>query len=40
MKVHMVVHLLVDKRAKNDLMKGELEGTLYIALKDAPKVSL
>ena len=40
LKMHMVVHLLVPKSAKNDSIKGELEGTLYVALEDKPKISL
>lgn len=36
----MMVHLLVHKSAKNNLIKGELKGALYIALEDTPKILL
>ena len=40
LKMYIKVHLLMQKSAQNDLIKGELEETLYVALEDAPKISL
>ena len=40
LKMHMLVYLLVYKSAKNNVIKCELEETLYIVLKSTPKVSL
>ena len=40
LKMHMVVRLLVQKSANNNLIKGELEETLYVALEGATKISL
>ena len=37
-KVHMIVDLLVQKRAQNDSTKGEFEDALYAALESAPKI--
>ena len=39
LKIYIVVHLLMQKSAQNDLIKGELEETLYVVLEDAPKIS-
>ena len=38
--MHMVVHLLAQKCALKDSMKGEFEEPLYVALGSAPKISL
>ena len=35
--MHMLVHI-VQKSAQNDLMKGELEEALYVALKSVSKI--
>ena len=40
MKMHKVVHLLVQKIAQNDSIKGKLEKALYVALESAPKILL
>ena len=40
LKMHMVVRLLVQKSSNNNLIKGELEETLYVALEGATKISL
>ena len=40
LKIHMVVHLLVQKSSQNNSIKGEFEETLYVALEGAPKISL
>ena len=40
LKIHMVVHLLVQKSSQNNSIKGESEETLYVALEGAPKISL
>ena len=40
LKMHMVVRLLVQKSSNNNLIKGELEETLYVALEGATKTSL
>ena len=34
----MLMHLLVYKSAENNSMKGELKGSLYVALEGAPKI--
>ena len=36
----IAVHLLVRKSSQNNSMKGELEEAPYVALEDAPKISL
>ena len=38
--MHMVVHLLVQKRAQNDSIKWELEEALYVPFEGASKISL
>ena len=38
-KLHMLMHLLVYKSAKNSSMKGELKDSLYVALEGTPKIS-
>ena len=38
-KLHMLMHLLVCKSAKDSSVKGELKGSLYVALEGAPKIS-
>ena len=38
--MHMVAHLLVQKRANNNSIKSELEVAPYVALEGAPKTSL
>ena len=40
LEMHMVVRLLVQKSSNNNLIKGELEETLYVALEGATKTSL
>ena len=35
---HFLVHLSIHKSTQNDLAKGEIEGTLFIALEDAPNI--
>ena len=40
LKMHMVLHLLVQKSALIDSIKVELEEELYMALVSAPKISL
>ena len=34
------MHLLVQKRAQKDSVKGELKEALYVASEGAPKISL
>ena len=36
-KLHMLMHLLVYKSAKNNSMKGERKGSLYVPFKGVPK---
>ena len=36
--LHMLMYLLVCKSAKNNSMKGELKGSLYVALEGGPKI--
>ena len=36
--MHMVVHLLVQKSAQNDSIKGKLEEALYVAAECAPEI--
>ena len=36
----MMEHFLVQKSAQNDLIKGEFEEALYVALQAVPKISL
>ena len=40
LKMHMVMHSLVQKSARNDSIKRELEEALYVALEGVPKISL
>ena len=40
LKIHMVVHLLVQTSSQNNSIKGEFEETLHVALEGAPKISL
>ena len=37
-KLHMLMHLLVYKSAKNNSLKDELKGSLYVPFKGAPKI--
>ena len=39
-KLQMLMHLLVYKSAKNNLMNGELKGSLYVPFKGASKIFL
>ena len=36
----LLVHFSIHKSAQNDLVKGEIQGALYVALEDAPNISL
>ena len=38
LKMHMVVHLLVQKNMQNNSTKGELEEAPHVALQGAPKI--
>ena len=37
---HFLVRLSIHKSTQNDLAKGEIEGALFIALEDAPNISV
>ena len=39
-KLHMLMHFLVFKSAKNNSMKGVLKGSLYVLFKGTPKIFL
>ena len=34
----MLIHLLVYKNAQNNSIKGELEGSIYVAVEGAPEI--
>ena len=36
----MFIHLVVNKSAQNDSIIYEIGGSLYVALEDAPEISL
>ena len=40
LKMRVVMHLLKQKSAQNDSIKGELEKTFYGTLEEASKISL
>ena len=37
---HLLVHFSIQKSAQNDLVKGEIQGALYVTPEDAPNISL